>query len=135
MKAVSLTLIIAFLLSSCTEQKTRKVITWQVTRSDYKESISIQGTVQAVVSFPVIPPRSMFGQMTIVRLAADGAFVKTGDTICVLTVPELESRYLASLSSVERMEAELKKTEADNKLNIALLEAQLATSRAQLKIS
>lgn len=135
MKATSLIFLLAFVLSSCSEKTDRKVITWEVTRSDYKESLSIQGTVQAVSSFPVIPPRSMFGQMTIVRLAADGAFVRTGDTICVLTVPELESRYLASLSSVERMEAELKKSEADNKLNIALLEAQLATSQAQLKIS
>jgi multidrug efflux pump subunit AcrA (membrane-fusion protein) len=38
-------------------------------------------------------------------------------------------------TSIETLEAELKKKEADNKLNVALLEAQLATSEAQLKIS
>lgn len=27
----------------------------------------------------------MYGQMTIIRLAADGATVKKGDTICVLS--------------------------------------------------
>ena len=73
--------------------------------------------------------------MTVVRLADDGAFVKKGDTICVLTVPELESMYKETMNSIETLEAELKKTEADNQLNIALLEAQLATSEAQLKIS
>jgi hypothetical protein len=75
------------------------------------------------------------GQMTVARLAEDGAFVKTGDTICVLTVPELESMYNQTINSIETLEADLKKTEADNQLNIALLEAQLATSEAQLKIS
>jgi HlyD family secretion protein len=39
------------------------------------------------------------------------------------------------LTSIEQLEAELKKSEADNQLNIALLEAQLLTSEAQLKIS
>jgi HlyD family secretion protein len=77
----------------------------------------------------------MFGQMTVERLADDGAYVKKGDTICVLTVPELESDYKEQLTSIESLEAGLKKTEADNKLKITLLEAQLATNEAQLKIS
>ena len=46
----------------------------------------------------------------------------------------MESRYREMLTSIETLEAELKKAEADNKLNIAILEAQLATSEAQLKI-
>jgi len=43
--------------------------------------------------------------------------------------------YREILTTIETLEAELKKTVADNKLNIALLEANLATSEAQLKIS
>jgi hypothetical protein len=39
------------------------------------------------------------------------------------------------MNSIETLEAELKRKEADNQLNIVLLEAQLATSEAQLKIS
>jgi hypothetical protein len=80
-------------------------------------------------------PSRMMGQMTVVRLADDGAFVKTGDTICILGVPELKSTYLQTMNSIETLEAELKRKEADNQLNIVLLEAQLATSEAQLKIS
>ena len=124
-----------FLLLSCNSRKDNSVITLQLAKSDYIEKIIVAGTVQAVVNFPVIPPRSMFGQISVVRLAADGAFVKKGDTICILTVPELESKRLEMMSSIETLEAGLKKTEADNQLNIALLEAQLATSEAQLKIS
>jgi hypothetical protein len=82
-----------------------------------------------------MPPRSMYGMLTVVRLAEDGASVSKGDTICVLTVRELESLYNEMKTTTETLEAELKKTEADNMLNITLLEAQLATSEAQLKIA
>ena len=122
-------------LIACTGKTDNNVITYRLRRADYVDKISVTGTVQAVVSVPVMSPRSTFGQMTIVKLARDGSYVKKGDTLCVLTVPELLSRYKEILISIETLEAELKKSEADNKMNIALLEAQLATSEAQLKIS
>lgn len=49
--------------------------------------------------------------------------------------PGLESMYQQTRNSLDSLEAALKKTEADNRLNRALLEAQLATNEAQLKIS
>ena len=120
---------------SCTDKRDDSIITFHLSKSDYIESINVQGTVQAVVNFPVMPPRSMYGQMTVVRLAQDGAFVKKGDTICILSSAAVESMYEQMLTSIETLEAELKKTEADNRLNLALLEAQLATSEAQLKLT
>ncbi len=129
------TLLFTHLLLSCTSKKDNRIITFQLSKSNYVEKISVTGTVQAVVNLPVIPPARLTGQVTVARLSADGAFVKTGDTICVLSVPELESMYNQTVNTIETLAAGLKKTEADNKLNIALLEAQLATSEAQLKIS
>jgi multidrug resistance efflux pump len=135
MKVCLFVYLLSILSLSCTNQKDHGIITWKLNRSDFEEKISVPGTVQAVINTPVMPPRNQLGQMTIVRLVPDGAFVKKGDTLCVLSSPEVESRYRESLTSIEKLEAELKKTEADNRLNIALLEAQLATSEAQLKIS
>ena len=128
-------LLFALLLLNCSRKRDSGVLTIQLSKSNYIEKINVSGTVQAVVNVPVLAPSRMMGQMTVARLAEDGAFVKTGDTICVLTVPELESMYNQTMNSIETLEAELKKTVADNQLNIALLEAQLATSEAQLKIS
>jgi HlyD family secretion protein len=133
--SVQVFLLIALLLLNCTRKRDSGVLTIQLGKSDYTEKINVSGTVQAVVNLPVLAPGRMMGQMTVARLAEDGAFVKKGDTICVLAVPELEVMYIQTLNSIETLEAELKKTEADNQLNIALLEAQLATSEAQLKIS
>ncbi len=128
-----------FLLSifflSCRNQNDQGIITWKLNRSDFKERITVQGTIQAVVNTPVMPPRNQMGQMTVVRLVQDGAYVRKGDTLCILSSPEVEAKYREMLTSIEKLEAELKKAEADNRLNIALLEAQLATSEAQLKIS
>jgi len=128
-------LLFALLLLNCSRKRDSGVLTIQLSKSNYIERINVSGTVQAVVNVPVLAPSRMMGQMTVARLAEDGASVKTGDTVCILTVPELESMYNQTMNSIETLEAELKKTVADNQLNIALLEAQLATSEAQLKIS
>ena len=131
--------IISFLfiicIFSCNSKKDNSVFTFQLSKSDYIDKINVPGTVQAVVNTPVMPPKNQMGQMTVVWIVQDGTFVKQGDTLCVLSAPEVESRYREMLTSIETLEAELKKAEADNKLNIALLEAQLATNEAQLKIS
>jgi hypothetical protein len=124
-----------FLFLSCKGKKDSGVITLQIHKSDYIESMVVPGTIQAVVNFPVMPPRSMFGQMTVFRLAEDGANVKKGDTICVLTFRELESMNDEMKNTTEKLVAEMKKTVADNALNISLLEAQLAASDVQLRIS
>ena len=136
MKVVFLVcMLITLLLLSCTGKKDNSVITFSVSKSDYIETLYVPGTIQAVVNFPVIPPMSMFGQMTVLHLAEDGANVKKGDTICVLTVQELETMYNEMKNINEKLAAEMKKTVADNALNISLLEAQLAASEVQFKIS
>jgi HlyD family secretion protein len=130
-----LPVIFSLSLLSCSNNKDSGIITFQLAKSDFIERINVNGTVQAAVTYPVMPPSRMYGRMTVLRLAADGSYVKKGDTICVLTLPELQSMHEEVATSVETLEAELKKTEADNNLNTALLEAQLATSEAQLKIA
>ena len=127
--------LLALSLLSCKGGKENSVITYQVKKSDFVEKILVQGTVQAVSSTPVNPPRTNYLQMTVLRLAKDGALVKTGDTLCVLSVPELVSVDNEELTSIENLEAGLKKGEADNQLNIAMVNAQLETSESQLKMA
>lgn len=130
---IHVALIFAIILLSCSGKKDYGIITFQTGQSDYVEKITIPGTVQAVVNTPVMPPR--IGQMTIVRLAKEGEYVRKGDTICVLSAPDVVTAYQQALTSIETLRAELERKEADNRINISLLESQLATSEAQLKIS
>ena len=127
--------LLALSLFSCKGRRENNVITYQVKKSDFIEKIIVQGTIQAVSSTPVNPPRTNYLQMTVLRLAKDGALVKTGDTLCVLSVPELVTADNEVLTSIENLEAELKKGEADNQLNIAMNKAELETSEAQLKMA
>lgn len=119
---------------SCRSRSESDIMTFRVNRSDYRESIRAEGAIQSVSNFPVVTPDLMFGDMTVVRLAADGQFVRKGDTICILSLPELERLYSDLKTSVETQEAGLRKVEADNQFNIAMLEAQLATSEARIKM-
>ena len=128
-------ILIIVLLPACSNKDNSGIITYKLVRSDFIEKINISGTVQAVVNYPVMAPSGTWGQMTVLKLAADGSYVKKGDTICILTLPELQSMHEDVATSVETLEAEQKKAEADNNLNIALLDAQLATSEAQMKIA
>jgi multidrug efflux pump subunit AcrA (membrane-fusion protein) len=126
-----------FILSlfSCSGKKDNSIITYQLNKSDYVEKLTAPGTVQAVVNTPVMAPGNQLGMMTVVQIVKDGEYVKKGDTLCVLSSPEAQSRYNQILTSIETLEAQLKWVEADTRLNIALLEATLAISEAQLKIS
>lgn len=126
---------ISLMLFSCRSRNDSGPITYQLTRSDYVESITVEGTVQSVSNYPVVPPETMFGDATIVHLAADGQYVKKGDTLCILSVPELENVFRTLMTQVETQEAGLKKIEAENQLNIAMLEAQLATSEARIRMA
>ena len=132
---LSICMAISLMLFSCRSRNDSGPITYQLTRSDYVESITVEGTVQSVSNYPVVPPETMFGDATIVHLAADGQYVKKGDTLCILSVPELENVFRTLMTQVETQEAGLKKIEAENQLNIAMLEAQLATSEARIRMA
>jgi multidrug efflux pump subunit AcrA (membrane-fusion protein) len=136
MKATCVVYILLIICSfSCKKKKDNSILTYKLSRADYIERIEVGGTVQSVTTTPVMPPRTSYSQLTVVRLAQDGSYVKTGDTLFVLTVPELESAHRDVILSIKNLEADLKRTEADYNLSKALHEAQMATMEAQLKIS
>jgi HlyD family secretion protein len=119
---------------SCNNNKFR-ILTYNLKRSDFVEKINVTGTVQAVNNYSVVAPRISYGPMTVTHLVEDGSYVKEGDTICILSSPDLSSSYEALVTDLENMEADLIKLEADNALNLALLKAQLETTNIQMKIS
>jgi len=126
---------LVFTLFSCSGKKDNSIVTYKLSKSDYIEKLTAPGTVQAVVNTPVMAPRNQLGVMTVVQIVKDGVYVKTGDTLCVLSSPESKSRYNQMLTSIENLEAQLKGGEADIRNNVAQLEAALAINEAQLKIS
>jgi HlyD family secretion protein len=127
------TLVLLF-ISGCKPNKV-SIITYDLKRSDYIETIDAMGAIQAVNNFVLLSPRINVSGMTVAHLAEEGTPVKKGDTICILDAPELTYNLETFTIELEKMNADMKKLEADNALQMAILKAQVETNKAQIAIS
>jgi len=128
-------ILLVIIISGCVKKKPN-IVTYDLKRSDYIEAIDVTGTIQAVNNFTLLAPRTNFTNLIpIVHLAENGAHVKKGDTICICKVPELVNMVESYDIALENMEADMKKLEADNAMQLALLNAQVETNKAQIAIS
>ena len=135
MQKIQIYSILVFMfLSGCNREKVM-VITYDLKKCDYTETIDATGTIQAVKNVMINSPRVNFSGMTVGYLAKDGAHVKKGDTICILEVPELMYNFETFNLELEKMEADMKKLEANNAMEKAVLKAQVETNKAQIAIS
>jgi len=126
--------LVILVISGCSRNKV-SILTYDLKRSDYIETIDAMGAIQAVNNFVLISPGIDVSVMTVAHLAEEGTHVKKGDTICILDAPELLYRLETFNIELEKMNADMKKLEADNALQMAILKAQLETNKAQIAIS
>lgn len=122
------------IFSSCAERKT-PVVTYTLKHSDYLETIEVNGTVQAVNNLTLVTPRVNSSGLKVIYLAKDGAPVKKGDTICIVESSDLLGNLESLKQDLSKMEAELRSLEADNALQLSMLEAQVETNKAQMEIT
>jgi HlyD family secretion protein len=120
--------------SGCHREKIM-VITYDLKKSDYIETIEATGTIQAVNNVFIKSPRINSSGMTVGYLAKEGAHVKKGDTVCILEAPDLVYSLENLNIDLEKMEAEMTKLQADNAMEKAVLNAQVQTNKAQIAIS
>jgi multidrug efflux pump subunit AcrA (membrane-fusion protein) len=71
----------------------------------------------------------------VAHLAKEGAFVKKGDTVCILDAPELRSTFEQYNTNLERIEASKDSLEANQAIQLSMLDAQVETNKAQMEIS
>ena len=69
------------------------------------------------------------------HLAKEGAFVKKGDTVCILDAPELRSTFEQYNTNLEKIEASKDSLEANQAIQLSMLDAQVETNKAQMEIS
>jgi multidrug efflux pump subunit AcrA (membrane-fusion protein) len=124
---------VLFIFPSC-GKKNQGVVTYNLKHSDYLETIDVEGTVQAVNSNVLATPR-VYSGLKVAYLAKEGAFVKKGDTICVLAAPDLMITFEQFNTDLEKMEGSKDSLEANQAMQLSLLEAQVETNNAQLEIT
>jgi HlyD family secretion protein len=123
----------SFIISAC-HRKTTPVITINLKHSVYLETMEAEGTVQAVNNNVVVTPR-VYSGLQVARLAKEGVFVRKGDTICVLAAPDLMNSFEQFKTELQKMEGAKDSIEANQAMQLSLLEAQVETNRAQMEIS
>jgi multidrug efflux pump subunit AcrA (membrane-fusion protein) len=98
------------------------------------ETIESEGTVQAVNNNIVVTPR-VYSGLQVAHLAKEGALVKKGDTVCILDAPELIKTFEQYKTDLEKIEASKDSLEANQAMQLSMLEAQVETNKAQMEIT
>jgi multidrug efflux pump subunit AcrA (membrane-fusion protein) len=98
------------------------------------ETIESEGTVQAVNNNIVVTPR-VYSGLQVAHLAKEGALVKKGDTVCILDAPELMKTFEQYKTDLEKIEASKDSLEANQAMQLSMLEAQVETNKAQMEIT
>jgi len=134
MKYLNLITIACLLILPACHRKASPVLTYNLKHSVYIETIESVGTVEAVNSSVVVTPRVWSG-LQVSHLAKEGAFVKKGDTVCILDAPELRNTFEQYNTDLEKIEASKDSLEANQAMQLSMLEAQVETNKAQMEIS
>ncbi|TFH39462.1 MAG: hypothetical protein E4G95_01075 [Bacteroidia bacterium] len=135
MKSFIVPFFLLLLVATSCRERSINILTYDLKNSDFTEKLEVTGTVQAVNNNTVVSPRNYYGSMSVAYIANTGSYVKKGDTVCILSSPQLISYYESFITSLENMEGDLKKMVAVNALDMSLLDAQLENTIVQLKLS
>jgi len=134
MKYFVFSVLACFLILPGCHRRTAPMLTFRLKHTVYLETIESEGTVQAVNSSVVVTPRVWSG-LQVAHLAKEGAFVKKGDTVCILDAPELRSTFEQYNTNLEKIEASKDSLEANQAIQLSMLDAQVETNKAQMEIS
>lgn len=127
-------IVLSILFPSCNPPKP-KLVTCDLKKSDFVEVIRASGSIQAVNTVNIMAPMNYYGTMTVAWVIPEGSQVAEGDSICLLHCDAMMQVLEQELRNVESLKADLKKLEADNALNRALLDARMKENQAGMAIS
>lgn len=124
-------LIIVFF--SCNNLEKNEILIDNISPSDFENSLTVEGVVEAVRSITLSCPRGIEGE--IIYLIEDGTKVSEGDVVCVIENRELQNDYEQLLIEVENAKASLNKGVADLNMKYAILDAQVKNNALQTDIA
>ncbi len=104
-------------------------------RSDFIDRIDLAGSIQAVNTVNIMAPMNFYGLMAVSWVIPEGSVVEQGDTLCILDCNGIQQMLDQEKKSLESLQADLKKAEADNNLKMALLDARVKENKAGMAIS
>ena len=131
LRLTSIFILFVLMTLSCSQDP--KIATFTTSYGDFVNSLTMEGTVEAVSSISLSSPRGSSG--IILFLTEDGEFVEEGEVVCIIESQSLQTQYDQILIQLENAETGINKTKADLNLQFALTEAQVRTNEADTKIA
>lgn len=122
------------IIIACKNQKA-DIITYDLEPRDFVEKIYLTGTAESANKFSIIPPTVSSSDVKIAEVLDEGSYVKKGDTVCILEAPGIQEYYDTFSDNLESVKANLTKQEADNALNISVLQAQVDINKARMALT
>ena len=120
---------VAMFVLSCSKDGGGALPLYTIAHTDYEDVLMVEGYTESVNSVNVNCPPEVGG--TIVQIVENGTDVKKGDTLCVIEDANIENDIDRWKTDIESAYAEMEKLKATQKLEYALLEAQVRNNEAE----
>ena len=114
---------------SCSSDKGGALPLYTIERTAYEDVLAVEGYTESVNSLNINCPRDV--DATIISIVENGTFVHEGDTVCILEDVNIENNVEDWEIDLEGMYAEMEKLKATQRLEYALLEAQVRNNEAE----
>ena len=132
-RLVPLLFFIMLLFSSCSSEGGERIYTYIIEKGDFEDIVTVEGYVDPIRSTTVSCPRQIEG--TVESIIEEGTYVDVGDLVCVIDNPALQTEYDELLTYLENARTGLEQTRANQKLELALLEAQVQSNEADSQMA
>lgn len=124
---------IGLALASCSSDGKSALPTYAIERSAYEDVLVIDGYTESVNSLNIHCPRHVKG--TIVSIVETGTHVKKGDVVCIIEDADVSNNHERWTIDLESAYAELEKLKASQRLESALLDAQVQNNEAEAMLA
>jgi len=117
------------------QPKPSQLITYKLEKKDFIEIIHATGTLEATNKNTIMAPTLNTSNVKVASLVAEGSIVEAGDTICVLEAPNILTYYDRFAEELEKVQINLVKEEANNAVQVSMLQAKFEENKAKMLIS
>ena len=117
------------------DRETSKLVSYPVEQGEFIISLNLKGgELEAVKAENIVAPR-VRGELKITHLFPEGEQVDVGDLLVQFEPTEFQKRLADDEQQLEQARAELEKTQATQKADIAGLEAAIENEEANLRLA
>lgn len=124
---------VGMLLVSCSSGEDGTLPTYAIERMAYDDVLVVEGQTESVNSLNVYCPPEVDG--TIINIIESGTLVTAGDVVCEIEDANVANNFEELTLELESAYAELEKLNASQRLEAALLEAQVKNNDAETMLA